>query len=239
MKPVLCIRNDRDDTLGIAPAVLTDAGVPVLRLDAFEAGARWPGIGELGGLVVFGGEMNVDETDRYPSLLEQRQLIRQAIDAGLPIIGICLGAQMLARALDTTVYRSPVRELGFTPVTITKAGSQDPLVSCFKSGDRVFQWHEDTFALPQGGTMLATGDEVTTQAFRFGSSAWGVQFHFEVDRAGVEAWLRAAEPSLERGWQRNADQIRGELDLYLEAQQARSRRLLSAFARHVTEARLA
>ncbi|MEO6797424.1 MAG: type 1 glutamine amidotransferase [Candidatus Dormibacter sp.] len=239
MKPVLCIRNDRDDSLGISAAVFAEAGLPVQRLDAFERGASWPDLAAIGGLMVFGGEMNVDESDRYPFLPTQRQLLRRAVEAGVPVLGVCLGAQLLARALDTTVYHSPVRELGFTPVTITKAGSQDPLVSCFKSGDRVFQWHEDTFELPKGATMLATGDEVTTQAFRFGSSAWGVQFHFEVDRAGVEAWLRVAEPGLERGWQRNADQIRGELDLYLEAQQARSRRLLSAFARHVSEAQLA
>jgi len=235
MKPVLCVRNDRDDSLGIAPEVLASEGVPVLRLDAFTAGVRWPDLGELGGLLVFGGGMNVDDVERHPYLLTQRQLMRRAVDAGVPGIGICLGAQMLARALDARVYRAPVRELGFTPVTITKAGSQDPLLSCFKSGDRVFQWHEDTFELPKGATMLATGDEVTTQAFRVGSRAWGVQFHFEVDRDGVEAWLRAAEPSLERGWQRNADQIRGELDLYLEAQQQRSRRLLAAFARLVSD----
>jgi GMP synthase-like glutamine amidotransferase len=233
MNPVLCVRNDRDDTLGIAAPALADAGVPVIRLDAFAAEPRWPALDEIGGLVVFGGEMNADETERYPYLLMQRQLMRQAVDAGMPVLGICLGAQMLARALDARVYRAPVRELGFKPVRITEAGQADPLLGAFHSGDRVFQWHEDTFDLPDGAELLAAGDDVQVQAFRIGRNAWGVQFHFEVDAEGVDAWLRVAEPSLERVWKRSADDVREELRLYLDAQQQRSRPLFKAFARLV------
>jgi GMP synthase (glutamine-hydrolysing) len=233
MNPVLCVRNDRDDTLGIAVPALADAGVPVIRLDAFEAEPHWPGLDEIGGLVVFGGEMNADETERYPYLLTQRQLMRQAIDAGMPVLGICLGAQMLARVLGARVYRAPVRELGFKPVRITEAGQTDPLLQAFRSGDRFFQWHEDTFDLPSGAELLAAGDDVQVQAFRMGRNAWGVQFHFEVDAEGVDAWLRVAEPSLERVWKRSADEVREELRLYLDAQQERSRPLFKAFGRLV------
>jgi GMP synthase (glutamine-hydrolysing) len=233
MKPVLCVRNDRDDTLGITVSALTEHGVPVSRLDAFDAEVRWPGLDEISGLVVFGGEMNVDETNRYPYLLTQRELMRSAVDAGLPVLGICLGAQMLARALEARVYRAPIRELGFKPVRLTEAGESDPLLGAFHSGDRVFQWHEDTFELPDGAELLAVGDDVPVQAFRKGPNAWGVQFHFEIDAAGVGAWLRVAEPSLERVWKRSADQVREELRLYLDAQQQRSRQLFSAFARVV------
>jgi GMP synthase (glutamine-hydrolysing) len=230
MKPVLCLRNDRDDTLGVTAAVFNEHQVPMVKLDAFETDIRWPELDEVSGLVVFGGEMNVDETDRYPHLLIQRQLMRRAVDAGLPVLGICLGAQMLARALEARVYRSPVRELGFKPLRMTDAGRADALLGAFQTGDRVFQWHEDTFELPAGAELLATGDEVAIQAFRLGSNAWGVQFHFEVDAKGVEAWLRVAEPSLERVWKRSADEVRDELRIYLDAQQQRSRALLAAFA---------
>jgi GMP synthase-like glutamine amidotransferase len=233
MKPVLCVRNDRDDTLGITVPVLAEHGVLVTRLDAFDAEVRWPGPDEISGLVVFGGEMNVDEVERYPYLLTQRQLMRRAVDAGLPVLGICLGAQMLARALDARVYRAPVRELGFKPVRITEAGQADPLLSAFHSGDRVFQWHEDTFDLPEGAELLAAGDDVQVQAFRMGRNAWGVQFHFEIDADGVDAWLRVAEPSLERVWRRSAEEVRDELRLYLDAQQQRSRQLFKAFAQLV------
>jgi GMP synthase (glutamine-hydrolysing) len=233
MKPVLCVRNDGDDTLGITEVALAEHGVTVVRLDAFDAEPRWPSLDEVSGMVVFGGEMNADEIERYPYLLTQRDLMRRAVDAGLPVLGICLGAQMLARVLDARVYRAPLRELGFKPLRITEAGQADPLLGAFHSGDRVFQWHEDTFDLPDGAELLAAGDDVQVQAFRMGSNAWGVQFHFEVDAQGVDAWLRVAEPSLERVWKRSAEDVREELRLYLDAQQQRSRRLFEAFARLV------
>ncbi|HEY0493005.1 MAG TPA: gamma-glutamyl-gamma-aminobutyrate hydrolase family protein [Candidatus Dormibacteraeota bacterium] len=236
MKPVLCVRNDREDTLGISHAALAAESVAVLRRDGFAGGTALPEIEEISGLIVFGGEMNVDEIERYPYLLAQRQLMRRAIDSGMPVLGICLGAQMMARALDAPVYRAPVRELGFYPVTLTGAGQGDTLLGHFQSGDRVFEWHEDTFDLPQGATLLAAGAEVPVQAFRFGPNAWGVQFHFEVDRAGVEAWLAVAQPGLRRVWNRDATEVRAELDRYLEAQQQRGRRLFASFARCVLAA---
>jgi len=236
MNPVLCVRNDRDDTLGITPATLATAGVPLLRLDAFDAAVQWPALEEISGLIVFGGEMNVDETEQHSYLLTERDLMRRAVDAGMPVLGICLGAQMLARALDAPVYRTPVRELGFKTVRLTAAGQRDILLSAFQTGDRVFQWHEDTFDLPAGADLLVAGDDVPHQAFRFGRTAWGVQFHFEVDAQGVEAWLRVAEPMLKRVWQRTADEIRDELRIYLDAQQQRSQALLAAFAGQVRSA---
>src|ERR1700674_5559160 len=181
MNPVVCVRNDRDDTLGITSPALAEAGAPLIRVDAFEAEVRWPDLEEIGGLIVFGGEMNVDETDRHPHLLTQRALMRRAVDAGLPVLGICLGAQMLARAFDAPVYRAPVRELGFKPVRLTDLGQRDALIGAFQSGDRVFQWHEDSFDLPAGADLLVAGDDVPIQAFRVGGNAWGVQFHFEAD----------------------------------------------------------
>ena len=230
MRPVLGIRNDRDDSLGITAAVLAEARVPFSQLDAFVADVRWPDLEEIGGLIVFGGEMNVDETDRHPYLLTQRALMRRAVDAGLPVLGICLGAQMLARAFDAPVYRAPVRELGFKPVRVTDLGQRDALIGALQSGDRVFQWHEDTFDLPAGGDLLVAGDDVPIQAFRVGGNAWGVQFHLEADAGGLEAWLRVAEPTLSRAWKRTADEVRDELRIYLPAQQQRSRVLLAAFA---------
>lgn len=233
MKTVLCIRNDPDDTLGITRAVLAEHGVDVLVVSAFAAEVGWPSVDQIAGLIVFGGEMNVDEVERHPHLLTQRRLMAQAIESGTPLLGVCLGAQMLARALDARVYRAPVRELGFRPVTLTEEGRHDPLLSAFQSGDRVFQWHQDTFDLPEGATLLATGDEVYAQAFRAGDHAWGIQFHFEVNAEGVEAWLKVSDPGFFDSWGRTADSVRDELRVHLADQQRRSRRLFAAFGQEV------
>lgn len=136
----------------------------------------------MGGLIVFGGEMNVDEIEAHPYLLRERQLMADALARGVPVLGICLGAQMLARVLGAPVRRAPVRELGFKPVRLTQAGTTDPLLGAFGRSACVFQWHEDTFDLPKGAELLAAGDTVTNQAFRHGDRAWGVQFHFEVNQ---------------------------------------------------------
>jgi GMP synthase (glutamine-hydrolysing) len=225
MNPVLCVRNYPYDTLGITAAVLEDRGVDVIKLDAFEPGMGWPPLEAISGLIVFGGEMNVDEVDRHPYLLTERRLMRRAVDAGLPVLGICLGAQMLARTLEAPVSQAPVPELGFKKVTLTGAGQRDRLLGGFQTGDFVFQWHRDTFDLPSGADLLAVGDEVHNQAFRYGVNAWGVQFHFEIDQEGVETWLRLAEPTLEQTFKRSAREVRNELRMYLDAQQKRARHL--------------
>jgi GMP synthase (glutamine-hydrolysing) len=235
MKPVLCVRNDPDDTFGITVPLLLEQGLGVQELAAFDADARWPGLDEIAALAIFGGGMNVDEVDHHPYLLVERQFMRQAVDSGMPVLGICLGAQMLARALDARVYRAPVRELGFRPVALTDAGRADVLLGAFADGARVFEWHEDTFDLPAGAVVLARGDDVAMQAFRVGGNAWGVQFHFEVDAPVVDAWLSAAGPSVERVWKRTPEDLRAELRLHLGDQQRRSRLLFSAFADEVKQ----
>ena len=235
MNPVLCVRNDPHDTLGITNAALAEKRVEVVKIDAFAPHVKWPALQDIGGLIVFGGEMNVDQVEQHPYLLAERQLMRRAVDAGKPVLGICLGAQMLARALDAPVYRAPVRELGFKRIRLTESGREDRLLSAFQDGDCLFQWHEDTFELPKGAELLAVGDDVRHQAFRYGANAWGVQFHFEVDRDGVDGWLRVDEPSLERVWKRTAAEVREELRTHLAEQQNRARHAFAAFAAYVNE----
>jgi GMP synthase (glutamine-hydrolysing) len=93
----------------------------------------------------------------------------------------------------------------------------------------VFHWHEDTFDLPEGATLLATGDEVRTQAFRYGENAWGTQFHFEVDRAEIDLWLKTAGDDEVRAWGKTPEEIRAEADLFIDAHEARARSLFRRF----------
>ena len=247
---ILCIRNEPSDTLGIAPQLLREAGCEVGVLDAFDPAAQWPDAGHaafgietphptlprkgggesegatMGGLVVFGGEMNVDQLDRYPYLLRVRQLMRDSVDRGIPTLGICLGAQFLARAFGAAVTRAPVHELGFVPIWPTMAAASDPILAGLTPGDQFFQWHEDTFGLPAGATLLATGRAVPTQAYRVGGCGWGVQFHPEVDAAELAAWLRPVQSQ----WGRPSEEILLEAAMHLPVQGQRARGLFLAFA---------
>lgn len=230
MGPVLLVGHEADETFGLAPAVLAEAGVEVRTHDASAVGPPRVEPEALGGLVVFGGVMNVDQTDAHPFLAAERQLVRRTVDRGVPFLGICLGAQMLARALGVPVYRAPVREIGFSPLHPTEAAAADPLLSVFRDGDPVFHWHEDTFDLPEGATLLATGEGVKVQAFRVGARAWGVQFHVEVDRPELDLWLEVAGPESLARWGATAEELRAQADRHLPVQEERARELFRRFA---------
>ena len=231
MKPLLLVRNDGFETYGVAVPSLRSAGAELLLVDAFE-GQPLPELSEVAGVVMLGGTVNADQVDRYPFLLEDRTLTREAVEAGVPYLGVCLGAQILARALDRPVMKAARREVGFQPVHPTEAASDDALLSGFTDGDRVFQWHEDTFDLPEGATLLATDDDVPHQAFRVGDLAWGIQFHFEVDGAELEAWLDEADSlmDLEATWGKSSEDIRLEAKEHMAAHEERGREVFRRFA---------
>ena len=229
MRPVLLIGHADWETFGVAPGALQDAGLPWAAHLAHTR-AELPPLSDVSGIVLYGGEMNVDMDDRYPFLADERDYVRRAVDVGLPYLGICLGSQMLARALDHPVYPAGVREIGFNALHPTAEAEGDELLSVFDDGDMVFHWHEDTFELPEGATLLATGDEVRLQAFRYGTAAWGLQFHFEVDRAEVKLWLEAAGEDEVRAWGKTTEQITAETDRYIDGHEDRARELLRRFA---------
>src|SRR5262245_37808603 len=163
MRPVLLIGHADWETFGVAPGTLQDAGMPWIE-HLSHTGAVQPHLADVSGIVVFGGQMNVDMTDVYPFLEAERALVRSAIEHAVPVLGICLGGQMLARALEPRGGAAGVREIGFNVLHPTAEAADDPLFSVFDEGDVVFHWHEDEFELPVGATLLARGDEVETQA---------------------------------------------------------------------------
>ena len=229
MRPLLFVGHDPNETFGLAGPTFEDAGLTVLEHRSGSS-ATLPNLDEISGLVMFGGSMNVDMTDRYPFLGEERALVRAVVDADIPYLGICLGAQMLARAMDRKVFPAGVREFGFTALHPTPEAAHDPIVSVFVDDDLVFHWHEDTFELPHGATLLARGDHVPLQAFRVGDRAWGLQFHLEVDRPELELWLKAAGDDVVRAWGKTSQQVIDEADRFLGTQEAKARELFRRFA---------
>jgi GMP synthase (glutamine-hydrolysing) len=233
MKPLLLVKNDPVETLGVALRALSAAGAQTLLLDATDPGAPRPGLDEISGVVMFGGTMNVDEVDDHPFLKENRDLTREAVARGVPYLGICLGAQMLARALDTPVVLSPVKEVGFEPLRLTAAAADDPVLSVWSDGDMAFQWHQDTMELPAGAQLLAGGDRVEVQAYRVGARAWATQFHFEIDAAELELWLDEASQvmDLEDVWGKSPAEIRLEAARHMSEHEAKGTEMFARFAR--------
>ncbi|PIX22138.1 MAG: GMP synthase, partial [Deltaproteobacteria bacterium CG_4_8_14_3_um_filter_45_9] len=140
-----------------------------------KPGIHLPKLDDLTHIVLLGGPMNVYEEDRYPFLKDEDLFIKEAIQRGKRILGICLGAQLIAKALGAKVFKAPVKEIGWYDVSLTRIGSIDPLFSQLPKTFSVFQWHEDTFEIPHNAILIATSSPVPYQAFRYGDNAYGLQ----------------------------------------------------------------
>lgn len=139
-------------------------------------------------VLVFGGGMHVDQEDQHPWLREEEDLIKSLLIAEVPLLGVCLGGQLIAKATGAHVGPATQEEVGWHEVELTPEAAGDPLFSAAPERFQAFQWHSYTFDLPPGAVALAR-NPVGLQAYRVGDSAWGVQFHAEVTREIVEGWL--------------------------------------------------
>lgn len=191
---VLVTQHHPNEGTGLLGDVLKAGGAEVetVHAHAGQAVPRDPAGFDL--VVSMGGPMNVYEEEEHPWLIDENILLEGAARAGLPVLGICLGAQLIAKALGAPVTKAPVEEVGWREVRLTEDGLADPLFAGHAGADlAVLQWHGDTFAVPEGGRLLATGDEVQRQAFAW-NRAYGLQFHLEADADIIRAWF--AEPEL-------------------------------------------
>jgi GMP synthase (glutamine-hydrolysing) len=192
MKTAIAIRHVHFEDLGAFAPVLEAADYAVTMLDAGVGSLRAavPRPAEPDLIVVLGGPVGAYEEDRYPFLREELHLLEARLAAGRPTLGVCLGAQLMARALGAGV--SPMgpglREIGWAPIAITPEGERGPLRR-LADGASVLHWHGDTFKLPPGATLLASTARCRNQAFSLGRYALGLQFHPEASSEGFERWL--------------------------------------------------
>lgn len=196
MKPVLVLQHVPHESLGTLEGRFRDAGLAwqyvELHRDPVASLEELP-LEDAAGLVVLGGPMNVDEVDRYPFLGREIRWIGQALAMELPTLGVCLGAQLLAKTAGARVYPNSRKEIGWYEIEILPAAAHDRLFAETGPVETVFQWHGDTFDLPGGAVHLAKSDLCPHQAIRCGPAAWGVQFHIEMTMGLVESWLVEAE----------------------------------------------
>lgn len=154
------------------------------------AGEELPAPCASSGVIVLGGSMGVRDVERFPFLVEVMSYIRAVAALDIPFLGICLGGQLLAAALGATVHSGSHGEKGVCPLFLLDPAFDDQLFTGLQTEPLTFQWHDDSFDLPKGATLLASSAACPNQAFRFGRHLYGLQFHPEVDREIVAAWSR-------------------------------------------------
>lgn len=191
VKKVVALRHIEIEGVGTLGDLLQKRGIPLRYVETSVPGAALPDLAEMRGLVVLGGPMGVYEADKYPYLADEMRLIKNAIEAGLPVLGICLGAQLIAGALGARVYKGPAPEVGWAPIYPTPEAEADPVFRGLGPAVEAFHWHGDTFDLPAGAIRFASSDRYENQAFRFGERAYALQFHLEVTGPMIRSWAKA------------------------------------------------
>lgn len=189
MRRMLVFQHVPHEILGTLDPQLREAGFRIRYVNFGRQHDARPDVDRYHGVVVLGGPMNCDETSRYPHLGVEIDAIRAAIEKGMPVLGICLGGQLIARALGARVIRHQEKEIGWYDVTPTAEGMKDPLFGYFCGTETIFQWHGDTFDIPDGAVHLAASASCTNQAFRYGDNVYALQFHLEVDEPLIARWL--------------------------------------------------
>lgn len=148
---------------------------------------------EVAAVIAMGGPMNVYEEEKYPFLKAEDIFLKEILRLEIPFLGVCLGAQLLAKACGAEVKKAPEKELGWCEINLTASADQDILFRGLDKKLDVFQWHEDTFSIPDNGILLASADTCRNQAFRAGKKAYGLQFHIEVTPDMIWSWFKGNE----------------------------------------------
>lgn len=177
------------------------------------------------GAIVFGGPMGAADDANYPHFRPLIRLLRGFHAAGKPLMGVCLGAQLFARVFDKKVVRHHELEFGFTRIDLTDEGAADPLLAGLGRTQWLMEWHQDTFELPEGAVLLATGDRCPNQAFRMGETLYAFQFHLESTRPIVRSWVNARRRFLERNYPDFFQRIERDFDRHMADQMVFTGRL--------------
>jgi GMP synthase (glutamine-hydrolysing) len=236
MRPVLLITHLQHGLFGLVGEALDAAGVPVLRRNLFSD-TGLPALDEISAVASLGGQMSVTEIARYPFLTEELELMKGALDAQIPVLGLCLGAQLLALAAGGRVSRMGQPYIGWPQMAFEAGADDDPLFHDLPSGTRIIKWHHDAIDRPPSATVLASTQGPGSAIFRAGTSAWGSQMHLEATPEMLfDNWLpdpveqnALAQAGLE------PDAFLEESRRLLPEQMSAMRIVFDRFAGHVTQ----
>jgi GMP synthase (glutamine-hydrolysing) len=229
---IVAVLHNLDDAFtGHAGPALRAAGIELD--ERFLKEGDWlPALEDVDGLLVLGGDQSVRDIADEPLLTAETDLLREAVARELPVLGVCLGAQLLAHALGGSVSRLPRRMVAWTPIEPLTAAAGDPVLGALPEGAFALHWNEDGFEPPPGAVELLRRCGTTAEAFRYGDRAWGVQFHPEVDPESLEGWYRTGYQELSQAGVTEA-QARAADAVHLSGQRALSEALFGGFARVV------
>lgn len=187
MRRVLALQQTWDDPPGYLGEILDEHGIICDTIEVEKA--PLPDPTHYQAIVVLGGPQHLYADTHLSYIAQEQVLLRQAVEQDIPVLGICLGGQLLASALGAEVYRHDQAEIGFYQVPLTEEGRLDPLFAGLPGHQFAFHWHLDVFDLPAGSTRLASNEIAPNQAFRYGSRAYGLQFHIEMNAEIAHIWL--------------------------------------------------
>jgi GMP synthase (glutamine-hydrolysing) len=237
MEEVLVFQHDPFEDLGFFGEVLDKQGAEYRVLRLFHGEMPTEEWEHVRALIILGGPMNVGDEEAVSFLRWEKRIIRAAIDESVPMLGICLGAQLIAATLGTAVFHGPVKEIGWNPITITAHGQVDSLLGYLPENATVFQWHSDGFDLPAGAIRLASSAHYSTQAFRVGKTIYGLQFHLEVTPRMIERWIEERSKDLALAPYVLPDKIRADTQSYAPTLKYYGERFLTEFVRRVARTR--
>lgn len=197
MKKLLVLQHVAHELLGTLNPLLKRSGFRIRYVNFARHPEAEPSLEGYDGLIVLGGPMSVNDAIRLRHLTTELKLIEEAMRRDIPVLGICLGAQLIAKALGAAVYRNPEKEIGWYDVSPTDHASSDPLLMELQKTEKIFQWHGETFDIPKSTSHLAFSPLCANQAFRYGTKVYGFQFHMEVDAPMIHRWLKVVDNRIE------------------------------------------
>lgn len=231
MRKVLVFQHVAHQILGTLNPALKEHGLNMRYVNFERTPDAQPSVEKYNGLIVLGGHMGVYEADKYKHIKIEAKLIEEALKKDIPILGICLGSQILAHVLGSPVRKHEEKEIGWHDIFLTEEGQKDPLFTHFKQREKVFQLHGDTFDIPSSCVHLAKSNVCPAQAFRYGNKVYGLQFHLEVDEPMILRWLDhpANKKDIEESEKYSIEQIRSETTEHIDHSMNLSQETFSKF----------
>jgi GMP synthase (glutamine-hydrolysing) len=198
MSKILVLQHHPGETLGAISEALQTAALAWQYVRGYSGQPIPTNLKGAEGLIVMGGPQGVYEQDKYPYLRDEIALVRSAIEERKPVLGICLGSQLIAAALGAHVAPGPAREMGWYPVRLAPEAHDDPVFCGLPDSFTTAHWHGDVFDLPAGATALASSEMTACQAFRHGENVYAILFHVEITEPMLRVWVRGSAADLER-----------------------------------------